>query len=447
MSDEPRPETGNPAPEAAPEPLPETEPGTAEPALGPSRKPERKDPSMEKTDWDLGAKLAGLAGSGPSGSEARPPASRQAGAPPAAHPGSRAGSHPAHYPAHHPAHHPAHYPERHPAPQAAPRPGPQAPSPSAPAGAEPPDLAILREHLRKKQTECSALAGRNEGLRTEIEALRTDYTVQQAERLAEIEALKQVVTRSNEETRRLEGDVSALKKDNKELKAQNLSLQYHLNLWGIPVCAGGGTEERLQGTGEDGNTFFPALTPLAGAEDPIPIVLRGDLAALAFPDLLQFLASSKRSGVVTVVTDQIVAKLYLENSVLRLAGWNNRDPELGLLALLEEAELLAAEVCEEFRESRLYDLELAERLVAEKNVPADTVRIGLREHTRVILSYLFQVNRGTFFFQPGQIPRRKDLQFQLLVTDLLLKTAAEMDEKTRDLGEELSRSLAQLTED
>jgi hypothetical protein len=105
-----------------------------------------------------------------------------------------------------------------------------------------------------------------------------------------------------------------------------------------------------------------------------------------------------------------------------------------LVRLLEESELVSPEICKETEGLGLFDFEAAVRIVEERRVPVDAVRHGLKEHARVILGYLLQLKRGAFFFQPGQIARKRDLQFRLLITDILLKTAAEMDEKTRVLG-------------
>jgi hypothetical protein len=179
------------------------------------------------------------------------------------------------------------------------------------------------------------------------------------------------------------------------------------------------------------------LTPIPGGVDPVPVVLRGDLTSFYFPNLLHFLANANLDGVITVVTDDTVTKLYLESGVMLLAGWNNRDPELSLHTLLRESELVTPEKLAAFSDRDVHDLELATALVTEGQVPAPAVQSGLKEHARVILSYLFELKRGSFFFQPGQIPRRRDLQFRLSIMDVLLKTAAAMDEKTREVTTEL----------
>lgn len=299
------------------------------------------------------------------------------------------------------------------------------------------DLALLRDELERKLRENAALQRTIEEWRGQRDAMKADFSVQSSEYLLEIRTLKDIVEKDQVETAALLGEMADLKSTNKQLKAQNLSLQYHLNSWGIPVSSGDEKKAVEERAAVESRGFFPSLTPVPGGIDPVPIVLRGELTSFYFPNLLHFLANANLAGVVTVITDGIVTKLYLEKGVLLLAGWNNRERDLSLHTLLEESELVSREVLAEFRDQEVYDLELASSLVSERQVPASAVQSGLKEHARVILSFLFELKRGVFFFQPGQIPRRRDIQFRLSIMDVLLKTAAEMDEKTRDLSSEL----------
>jgi hypothetical protein len=296
----------------------------------------------------------------------------------------------------------------------------------------PSDAALLKDELAKKTRNCTALLRAVDELKTALEALRNDFGGQQAEHLVEVKALKDVLQKTHAHASALEEELMFERQASKQLKAQNLDFQYYLNLWGIPVSSGqqtGGAKPAGPVIGDE--TFFPALIPLTGTADPVPPVLRGDLLTFCFPDLLHFLANSSLEGVLTVVTDGIVSKLYLEKNILQFAGWNNRDPDLRLAMLLEESGLVQHDALVDLDQRALYDLELANLLVTERNVPDKTVRSGLREHARVILGFLFHLKRGSFIFQPGHIQPRRELLFRLSVTDLLLKTAAEMDEKTR----------------
>jgi hypothetical protein len=301
------------------------------------------------------------------------------------------------------------------------------------------DLALLRDELERKIRENEAFRQTFEDLRGQMEAMQADFSVRSSEHMLEIRTLKSIVEKDQEETAAVLGELADLKSTNKQLKAQNLSLQYHLNAWGIPVSAGEDSKAIEERAAVEARGFFPSLTPVPGGVDPVPIVLRGELTSFFFPNLLHFLANANLAGVVTVVTESTVTKLYLEKGVLLLAGWNNRDRDLSLHTLLEESGLVSRDALSQYRDRDIYDLELASSLVTEGKVPPAAVQSGLKEHARVILSFLFELKRGVFFFQPGQIPRRRDLQFRLSVMDVLLKTAAEMDEKTREIPAALAK--------
>jgi hypothetical protein len=303
---------------------------------------------------------------------------------------------------------------------------------SDPKEDELPDAVALREAFEQKVRDCTVLSRSADALKSEIETLRSDCSVQKVEFLVERRALKESLAKRQSQAAELQEVSRELKQGNQQLEEQNLASQYHLNLWGIPLLPGEGTQEDAQSASKNSKgTFFPTLKPLAGDADPIPPVLRGDLASFCFPDLLHFLANSKLQGVLTVGADGMFSKLYLEEAVLQLAGWNNRDPDLRLAALLEESGLVPHDVLHELKDRWSFDLELAQVLRVEKKIPGKVIEEGLREHARVILSYLFQLKRGALFFQPGQIPPEHHLRFHLPVTDILLKTAAEMDEKGR----------------
>ena len=303
--------------------------------------------------------------------------------------------------------------------------------PLPPPAADASDSELLRAELESKSRRCAGLEEEIDQLRRQLETTRSDYSGQSKDRLLEIRTLKDLLQRSQAEAMKLSREAGELGRVQKELKAQNLVLQYQLNSWGMPVIASEDGRSDDERRACKPAPFFPVLTPLPGGPDPAPVILRGDLSSFYFPNLLHFLANANLAGVVTVVTDGIVAKLFLEKAVLFLAGWNNRDLDLSLATLLVQSEIVPEETLNEFVGQDLYDLDLASILVSKKKVAVNLIQSGLKEHARVILSFLFRLKRGGFFFQAGQLPRRRDLQFKLAITDVLLKTAAEMDEKTR----------------
>ncbi len=291
------------------------------------------------------------------------------------------------------------------------------------------DLEYLKIQLEKKERECEAAEHTLLELRSELNATRKDYSARNADGQLEMDTMHSLLEKSRDELERLKKEIDYQKRSNKALKSQNLRLQYQLNLWGIPVCAG---EEIKVPDGEthEGRLFFPKLSALVEGLDPIPVVLRGDIYTFGFPNLLSFLANSNLTGVLTTVSDGVVTKLYIERGILRLCGWNHEDMELSLSTLLAESKLVSSSILEQRREP-LYDLELAIILLQEDGVSESLIQSGLCEHARVILAYLFHMDRGAFFFQSGILRRQRYLQFDLPIMDLLLSTAAEVDEKTR----------------
>ena len=160
------------------------------------------------------------------------------------------------------------------------------------------------------------------------------------------------------------------------------------------------------------------------------MVLKGDLKSISFPDIVSFLANSSLVGVVTVASDNVVSKLYVERGVLCLAALNDSEPSSTLITLLTEADALPKRA-ENLRNVPLFDLELASILLREQMITEGYLREALREHARFILSQVFQLDRGSVFFQPGHVEALSQLHFRLPLMDVLLTTAAEVDERTR----------------
>jgi hypothetical protein len=257
--------------------------------------------------------------------------------------------------------------------------------------------------------------------------------VREDEHRAEIATYRDLLQRSTAKNRELQSRIVDLTMDQKRLKGQNLSLQYHLNLWGVPVLSGEDAKASLEK--ELSRAFFPRVQPLAGNPDPIPVVLHGDLRAFSFPDLIHFLGNSNLLGVLSVVTDGMVSKLYVRKGVVRLAGWNRRESDSGevrsLLSTLRASGGVAEEDLVDYEGLPLYDLEVAKLLLREKGVPASDLQAGLKDHARTILGHLFHLRRGAFSFQEAQVEGVDEILFHLPIIDLLLKAAADADERTR----------------
>lgn len=279
-------------------------------------------------------------------------------------------------------------------------------------------------------SELDRLRQENESLRLEIEALHGDFSAHSAEQERELEVRRAVCDECQQEADGLKSRLRDAQTAIKSLKSQNLDLQYHCNAWGIPVSSGSEFEKDLESRAQLGRSrFFPAIQPQTPGLDPVPIVLRGELSIFHLASLLGFLEYNHLEGVLTILHDHVATKLYISDGHLRLAAWNDRESVFSLSSLLVESELMREEEIAPYIEEKLYDLEIAVRLLYEGRLPAETIQSCLVEHARLIVTHLFQIGEGAFFLQQGGITFEGRLQLNLSITDLMLRTAAHFDEE------------------
>ena len=282
------------------------------------------------------------------------------------------------------------------------------------------------------EKESERLRFAQEQLRLQVETLRRDFSARLAEHDRELEIRARALEESERLARRHEEELEDERKLTKELKRQNLALQHQLNAWGIPVSTG--DSDPAAGLEHAHQRFFPRVVPPEPGDDPAPIALRGDLRVFHVMSLLSFIGNSNLTGVLTLVHDDTVTKIFVENATLGLVAWSRRHSPCSLPYLLIESELLAPNEVASYQEENLYDFEIANRLLYEGKLDVETIRECLREHARVILAQLLQLDSGAFFFQRGRPTYDQNLKFRLSITDLLLRSLTMVDEKARDGG-------------
>ena len=153
------------------------------------------------------------------------------------------------------------------------------------------DTRVLKDALAETERERDSLKRAILLLETEAGALRSDFTAQKGEQLEELKTLHEVAERAHSEASLLKAGLKDARAANKALKAQNLSLQHVLNQWGVPIESGESSAFTLAAFEEGLDRFFPKLAPGPAESDPVPTVLKGELASFYFPDLLHFLSN------------------------------------------------------------------------------------------------------------------------------------------------------------
>jgi hypothetical protein len=180
----------------------------------------------------------------------------------------------------------------------------------------------------------------------------------------------------------------------------------------------------------------PVLTrnaPAAPSPTPRPgSVFSGQLSVFALPDLLEFLRTGKRTGLLTCSSAAGVGSLRFRSG--RITGASSPGtPSLGEL-LLGERQVTpvtlraAAPPGDEVTE----DL-LSERLVRESAVPAAAIQSALRRRIELALRQLIGWSEGEFAFEESALPPSAGPGVELDAQGLLLNVFKELDEASRPL--------------
>lgn len=292
------------------------------------------------------------------------------------------------------------------------------------------DLSRLRDEVERQTEQTAGLARTVASLELELETARKDHETRQADFEVEAGALRNLLERAQGRLTELLAEADNTLLANHELKAQNLELQYQLNLWGIPVTTGDDAGAEL--TPPHGRTFFPRLRSSEMESDPARPILRGDLGAFKTPDIISLLGNCGATGILTILSEGTAVKFYLEHGVLRMAGWNKLDPGLGLVAILQEMGAIGETKGQRLHDSGMSDMEAAETLRQEGSPPIEKIRGGLRRQAGRILSRTLGLERGVFLFHGGTIEEHREILFDCPITNAILEAARETDERQQD---------------
>jgi hypothetical protein len=161
-------------------------------------------------------------------------------------------------------------------------------------------------------------------------------------------------------------------------------------------------------------------------------VFSGDLADLAIPDLLEFLRSGRRTGLLVCSSPKGMAALRFRAGFI-IGAATPTGPTLG--ELLVRAQRLSASVLKTTLAKRSADQPehvLGEVLVQSGLVDVASVRDALSEQIRLALRELIQWTEGQFTFDKagGESPSRS-IEVDVDPQAVILNVVREMDEATR----------------
>jgi Domain of unknown function (DUF4388) len=145
---------------------------------------------------------------------------------------------------------------------------------------------------------------------------------------------------------------------------------------------------------------------------------KGDLCEISLPDILEFLRTSRKTGVTTFRQDRIKKSLYIKDGNVIFAASNLPEERLGDLLL--EAEMITKDQ---------YNQSVA-LLTAKKRQGRILVEIGaitprqlwdgVQNQIRHIVNSLFNWDEGVFFFSEGDLPSQENITADMGIIELIV---------------------------
>jgi tetratricopeptide (TPR) repeat protein len=158
--------------------------------------------------------------------------------------------------------------------------------------------------------------------------------------------------------------------------------------------------------------------------------LRGDLLTMALPDVLQWIASGRKTGTLHVERRSVQKRIILREGSI-FSSWSN-DPRESLgqflirLRLVTEEQLFRALLAQEEKGRLLGSILVADGLLSE-----DDLRRALKAKAEETVYDLFLWPSGHFEFREGELPENILITFESQVTPVILEGIRRLDEWQR----------------
>jgi len=158
--------------------------------------------------------------------------------------------------------------------------------------------------------------------------------------------------------------------------------------------------------------------------------LRGDLRTMALPDVLQWIASGRKTGTLHVERRSVQKRIILREGNI-FSSWSN-DPRESLgqflirLRLVTEEQLFRALLAQEEKGRLLGSILVGDGLLSEEDL-----KRALKAKAEETVYDLFLWPAGQFEFREGEFPDNILITFEALVTPVILEGIRRVDEWQR----------------
>ncbi len=157
---------------------------------------------------------------------------------------------------------------------------------------------------------------------------------------------------------------------------------------------------------------------------------QGNLKSVSFPDVLQLLTLSKKTGTLSLKREQVDKKVYLKNGAIIYAESNLLEDNFDNLLL--SASLITLDELQKARKvQELTGKDLPSTLVYLNLVDKEKVANLSRRYVENIVFSLFSWDVGDFVFEEGQLPDTEVIVSSLNTMNILMEGTRRIDEWTR----------------
>ncbi len=157
---------------------------------------------------------------------------------------------------------------------------------------------------------------------------------------------------------------------------------------------------------------------------------QGNLRSVSFPDVLQLLTLSKKSGTLLLRRSQIEKKVYLKNGAIIYAESNILEDNFDNL-LLASGIISLDELQKARKVQELTGKDLPSTLVYLNLADKDKIANLSRRYVENIVFSLFSWEEGDFVFEEGQLPNTEVIVSSLNTMNILMEGTRRIDEWTR----------------
>lgn len=157
--------------------------------------------------------------------------------------------------------------------------------------------------------------------------------------------------------------------------------------------------------------------------------LRGSLKRFTLPEILQLIASGRRTGTLGIQKDDDMVMVYFEDGKITYGYGPRQTYHIG--QLLKERGVLSGEALEEavrIQADEENSKRLGEILVTQGMIDRADLKSAVKDQIEQLLYSLLSWESGTFKFYEGQLPTQEEIKVEISVENVILEGLRRVDE-------------------